>query len=92
LRAAYDIHKAHGFEVLSVSVREAVAAVDGFVARHGLEYRFLMDRTGEISTTYEVATTTTTYFIAPDGTIADSIAGVVTKGWLDGNIEDFITT
>jgi peroxiredoxin len=92
LRAAYDNYRDQGFEVLSVSVQENDAAVEEFVAKHGLDYQFLMDRTGQISTTYEVASTPTTYFIAPDGTIADSIAGVVSQAWLEGNLDDFITT
>jgi len=51
-----------------------------------------MDATGEISTNYEVTTTPTTYFIAPDGTIADQISGVVNQGWLERNINDYITS
>lgn len=89
---AYDTHKAHGFEVLSVSIGESDDAVAGFVARYGLDYQFLMDRTGDISTTYEVSTTPTTFFIAPDGTIVDKLAGVVTEGWLEENIADHVAT
>ncbi len=51
-----------------------------------------MDRTGEIATTYEISSTPTTYFIAPDGTIADSFAGVVSQGWLKENLDEFIAT
>ncbi|MDW3221059.1 MAG: TlpA disulfide reductase family protein [Acidimicrobiales bacterium] len=92
LRAAYDIHNAHGFEVLSVSIQEPDAAVDDFVARYGLDYQFLMDRTGEISSAYEVTSTPSTFFIAPDGTIADSTTGVVSRSWLEGNIDDYISS
>lgn len=92
MRAAYETHKTHGFEVLSVSVGETDAAIEGFVTKHGLDYRFLMDRTGDISTTYEVTTTPTTYFIAPDGTIADSLTGVVTRDWLDDHIANYVAT
>ena len=92
MRAAYDTHRAHGFEVLSVSIQEADSAVDDFVAKYGLDYQFLMDRTGQISTTYEVSTTPTTFFIAPDGTIADTTRGVVSQAWLEGNINDHIST
>lgn len=92
MRAAYDTHNTHGFQVLSVSIQEADAAVDSFVAKYGLDYQFLMDRTGEISTTYEVSTTPTTFFIAPDGIIADSTTGVVSQNWLEGNINDQLAT
>lgn len=92
MRAAYENHKAHGFEVLSVSIQEADTAVEDFVAAHGLDYQFLMDRTGEISSAYEVTTTPTTFFITPDGTIADSTTGVVSRDWLEGNINDHVDT
>ena len=49
-----------------------------------------MDRTGEIATTYEISSTPTTYFIAPDGSITDSRAGVVSQRWLEENLDDFI--
>ncbi len=92
LRAAYDTHNPHGFEVLSVSIQETVPEVDAFVARYGLGYDFAIGRTGEISTLYGVASTPTTFFIAPDGTIVDSTAGVVTADWLNRNIEEHLDT
>ncbi len=92
MRAAYDTHKSHGFEVLSISIQEADSAIDDFVAKYGLDYQFLMDRTGQISTTYEVSSTPTTFFVAPDGTITDSITGVVTQGWLEENIGRYLDT
>ncbi len=91
MRAAYDNYNQQGFEVLSISIGEGNAEVDAFIDKYGLSYPFLMDRSGQISTTYEVASTPTTFFIAPDGTIADTIAGVVSQSWLEDNIDDYIT-
>lgn len=88
MRAAYETHREHGFEVLSVSIQENDSVVREFAARHGLSYRFLMDRTGQITTTYEVTSTPTTYFIAPDGTIVDRASGVVSRDWLEDHIAD----
>lgn len=92
LRAAYDTHNPHGFEVLSVSIQETVPEVDAFVARYGLGYDFAMDTTGQISTMYDVTSTPTTYFIDPDGTIADRMAGVVDQDWLTRNIDRVLDT
>ena len=50
-----------------------------------------MDRSGQASTAYSISTTPTTYFIAPDGTIVDSLAGVVSQSWLAGNIDNYLT-
>lgn len=71
-------------------MQEGDAEVAEFIARYGLEYPFLMDRTGEVSTTYGVVTTPTAFFIAPDGTIVDQLDGLMTERWLTSNIEPFI--
>lgn len=92
MRAAYDKYQDQGFEVLSVSVQEGDAEVLGFIDRHDLAYPFLMDRTGDIASTYDVTSTPTTYFIAPDGSIADTLAGIVTKSWLETNIESSLVS
>lgn len=91
MRAAYDNYSDQGFEVLSVSVQEGDAEVAQFIDRYALTYPLLMDRTGQISTNYEVTATPTTYFISPDGTIVDSIAGVVSQTWLEKNINTFMS-
>ncbi len=90
MRAAYDKYQDQGFEVLSISVREDDAPVADFVARYGLTYPFLMDRSGSTSVDYGVATTPTTYFISPDGELVDSLPGVVSQRWLEGNITQFL--
>lgn len=90
LRAAYDKHSPHGLEVLSVSIQENNAEVDAFIAQYGLDYPFLMDRTGEISTLYRVTSTPTTFFVAPDGTIVDQTAGVVSANWVEQNATSYL--
>ena len=90
MRAAYEKYQDQGFEVLSVSIQEGDAEVAEFVARHGVSYPMLMDRSGAISASYEITSTPTTYFIAPDGTIADSTSGVVSRQWLESNIGDYV--
>jgi len=60
--------------------------------RYGLTYPMLMDRTGQVSNIYQIASTPTTYFIAPDGTIVDTLAGVVSQRWLEENIQNYLST
>lgn len=92
MRAAHENYRNQGFEVLSVSVQESDAVVDDFIAKYGLGYRFVMDRTGQVASEYEISSTPTTFFVRPDGTIADSVAGVVSGGWLEQNLDPFVTT
>lgn len=49
-----------------------------------------MDRSGQTSIEYGVATTPTTYFVSPDGEIVDRLAGVVSSRWLENNIERYL--
>ncbi len=90
MRAAYEKYNTQGFEVLSVSIQEGDAEVAEFIERHGLEYPLLMDRAGTTSATYEVTSTPTTYFISPEGTIVDSVSGVVSEEWLVANVVQYL--
>lgn len=92
MRAAHEKYRDQGFEVLSVSIQESDAVVDDFIAKYDLGYRFVMDRTGRTASEYEIASTPTTFFVRPDGTIVDSIAGVVSSAWLERNLDPFVTT
>ena len=90
MRAAYENYNEQGFEVLSVSIQEGDPEVAAFIDRYDLNYPFFIDRTGQLALTYEIFSTPTTYFIAPDGTIADFVSGVVSQRWLERNLDDFI--
>ncbi|RME00954.1 MAG: TlpA family protein disulfide reductase [Bacteroidetes bacterium] len=68
---------------MSVSIQESNTAVEGFIAKYGLTYPFLLDTTGDASRSYNVYTTPTTYFINPDGVITDMLPGVMRQQWID---------
>ena len=74
-----------------MSLQEGEAEVAAFIDRYGLTYPFLMDRSGQMVTAYDISSTPTTYFIAPDGTISGRLAGVVSQAWLEKNLADHIT-
>lgn len=86
MRAAYDKYQDDGFVVLSVSIQEGYPAVENFIAQYGLEYPFLMDTDGRISSSYNVLSTPTTYFIDQDGVIINILPGVLTEQWVDANM------
>ena len=73
--------------VLSISVQENITVVNDFVARHGLSYPFLLDTDGAISRNYNIFTTPTTYFVNPNGVIASILPGVVSRQWIDGQMQ-----
>ena len=83
---AYEKYAAEGFVVLSVSVQESKTAVSEFIARHQLNYPFLLDTEGDVSRLYNVYTTPTTYFVNAEGIITDILPGVVTQSWLEKNL------
>jgi peroxiredoxin len=86
LRAAYEKFQDDGLVVLAVSVQESNAAVDNFIAQYGLSYTFVLDIDGTTSSSYEIFTTPTTFFIDPGGVITDIRPGVVNRGWIDGQM------
>lgn len=90
MREAHEQYRDQGFEVLSISVQESEDVIGGFVDEHGLDYPFLLDSTGEVSALYGLFTTPTTFFIAPDGTAVEAVAGVVSADWLSGLIEQYV--
>ena len=88
MRAAYENNRDEGFTVLSVSIRESDQTITDFIARHGLTYPFLMDRDGSASLDFGVVSTPTTFFIAPDGSILATKAGMISQDWLEGLIRE----
>ncbi|HID52209.1 MAG TPA: TlpA family protein disulfide reductase [Anaerolineae bacterium] len=60
--------------------------INDFIARYGLEYPFLKDEDGSLSRNYNVFSTPTTYFINPDGIVADVLPGVMSQQWIDRNM------
>ena len=60
--------------------------MDNFIAKYGLSYPFVLDADGAASRDYEIFTTPTTFFVDPDGVIADIRPGVVSRQWVDGQM------
>lgn len=87
MRTAYEKYEEEGFAVISVSVQETKDVVTEFIDKHDLTYPFALDREGTTAQRYGVYVTPTTYFIAPDGTIASFLPGIVNEYWLENNLQ-----
>ena len=59
------------------------------MVQYGLSYPFVLDPTAEIGKMYRFTSTPTTFFVDDDGVIRDMLAGVVTRSWLETNIDEF---
>lgn len=86
MQAAYSERQADEFVILSVSEMENSSAVESFIARHGLDYPFMLDSDGGAGALYNLYTTPTTFFIGPEGVIRDILPGVVSKSWVERNL------
>lgn len=65
------------FQILAVSVQEDPRTVQRFIDEIGTTFPVLLDRSGQVSRSYGVRGLPTSYFIAPDGTVAGLLVGIL---------------
>jgi peroxiredoxin len=78
LEAASRRHAEDGLVVLGVDVQESAEVVQPFLDELGLSFPVVIDADGMVSDQYRIGILPTTYFIAPDGTIAREKVGFFT--------------
>ena len=87
LQAAYEKYRDQGYEFLGVDLNEDGGTVQDFVQKGGYNWVFLLDTSGEVSTTYRVSGIPTTYFIDREGVIQEMFIGPVSKGILETKLD-----
>jgi peroxiredoxin len=65
-----------GVAFVGIAIQDEAEAARGFLTRHGISYPAAIDMTGEVMQAYRVTAIPTTFFIAPDGRITASHAGI----------------
>lgn len=77
IQAAASAYPPKELTILGVNstAQDNLADVQAFVAEHGLTFPILLDKTGEVSSLYQVRALPTTYFIDQDGVIQKVIYG-----------------
>lgn len=77
IQAMYEKYKADGFVVLAVNATNSdnINNVEIFVKNQNLTFPILLDKQGEISTTYQVQALPSSFFITPDGIINEVVIG-----------------
>ncbi len=83
LEAVYRDHKADGFVVLGVNVRESRQAVQAFVQEFGVTYPILLDTTGKLMSEYRVRGLPTSLLIDREGVIQVRHLGALTAAQLE---------
>lgn len=68
--------------VLAVNVAEDESEVESFVQEFEMDFPVLLDRTGELTSQFQVLAIPTTYFLNSDGTIAVKHTGMLSYSQL----------
>ncbi len=66
---------ADSIQIVGIDLRESRSTVLRFVIRYGYTWTFVLDTTGDVSTTYEVTGIPTSYFIDANGVIVRKFVG-----------------
>lgn len=77
IQRVYDTYQDQGFTVLAVNMtaQDNPAAARAFVEEYGLTFPVLLDTTGEVGRLYENRALPSSFFVRPDGSIAEVIIG-----------------
>lgn len=79
----YETNRGAGLQMISVNLREAQEPVAKFVDDFGMTYPVLLDRNGEVSSTWRIGGPNngvpSTYFIDSDGVVRKVVFGYVTE-------------
>lgn len=79
LDQAYHQHREAGLLVIGVNMQESREVVQAFRESLGVHFPFALDEKGAVSRQYQVRGLPTTFFIAPDGTVAVRWTGMLTE-------------
>jgi peroxiredoxin len=79
----YETHQTDDLVMLGINLRENEASVAGFVESFGIPYPVLLDRSGEVATTWRIGGPNqgvpSTYFIDREGVVRKVVFGFVTE-------------
>lgn len=77
LQTVYDEYADQGLALLAVNAtsQDSVSAAVGFIDELGLDFPVLLDTDGDVGRMYQVSALPSTFFISPDGTIAEVVIG-----------------
>lgn len=77
MQLIYEQYREQGFTILAVNAtnQDSIADAQTFVNENGLTFPILLDIDGEVGRLYQVSALPSSYFIYPDGTIAEVVIG-----------------
>lgn len=77
------INKEDDVVVLAVNVREDQTTVEDYMEKHKYEMTVVMDKEGDMASTFFVGSFPTTFFVNEQGTLLGSVPGMLTAEMLD---------
>ncbi len=77
-------------KIIAINSQESAGVVSNFIRRGGYNLTVLVDPNGETSNTYGIQTLPTTFFINPDGSIAEIFVGTMNETMFGDKIDKII--
>ena len=71
----YRQFKDRGLEVVAVNLQEPKSKVDGWLKKHPVTFRIVMDPDSVASRAYRITATPTVYIVGRDGKLVGSVVG-----------------
>jgi cytochrome c biogenesis protein CcmG, thiol:disulfide interchange protein DsbE len=93
IQHVYEKYKGEGLVVLAVNAtsQDNIAAVDAFIAEHGLTFPVVMDTDGKVASLYHLSSLPTTFFIGRDGMIREvTPGGPISEASLRATVETLL--
>jgi peroxiredoxin len=79
IQQVHQQYKGRGLTVVAIDIKESPDKVARWIKERNLTFTVALDRTGSVTSAYEVTATPTVYVIARDGTMV--ARGLGTKEW-----------
>jgi len=75
LQKVYDKWKDEGVQLIGINLSEDRLSVQNFIRQVGTDFPILLDKNRQVEKQFGLKQYPTTFFVRPDGTIADMIIG-----------------
>lgn len=92
IQKVYEEYQGQGLVVLGINstVQDELSAVAPFIVDYGLTFPILLDETGQVSSTYQLRSLPSSYFIDRAGIIRYVVSGPMSEALLYARIEELL--
>jgi peroxiredoxin len=90
LQKQYDKYKDKGLVVVGLNIGESPITIEPFVKELGVNFPIVMDRKSEITKLYRIGPIPTTFFISPEGEVAEIFIGEMKEAYIESQVKKIL--